>query len=87
MSDIDRLIPPRPTYRPPVAGETQREAAKRRAANRNEIAAWHRYTDVRCDGCGMVRFHVSHEMDPEHSAEGTAYHAGFAHHPFEDPEP
>jgi len=30
----------------------------------------------------MKAINVVHEMDPEHSPEGAAYHATFAHHPF-----
>jgi len=74
-----------PEWEPPVPGETPREADVRRARNRDSRDEWHRYIDTRCADCGMVRFHVSHEMDPEHSAEGPEYHAEFAHHPFVEP--
>jgi len=42
---------------------------------------WHAYGDP-CADCGLVRFNVVHEMDPENSPEGPEYHADFAHHPF-----
>ena len=73
-----------PKYRPPVPGETSSEKARRTRANRLDREARHRYSDALCARCGMVRFHVSHEQDPEHSPEGAAYHADFAHHPFEE---
>ena len=77
----------RPAYRPPVPGETSRDKSRRNYLNRCDRAAWHAYSDARCARCGMVRFHVSHEMDPEHSPEGAAYHADLPHHPFEAARP
>ena len=74
-----------PVYRPTVPGETVQQANERRYANKRDRDAWHAYGDMRCARCGMVRHHVSHEMDPENSPEGAAYHADFAHHPFEEP--
>jgi hypothetical protein len=68
----------------PVAGETTSEARRRRGLNAVRRARWYAYVDDRCAECGQVRFHVSHEMDPEHSAEGPEYHADFAHHPFRE---
>ena len=72
----------RPAYRPPTSGESSRDATTRRWANRVDRDARDRYTDARCDVCGQVRHHVSHEMDPDNSPEGPEYHADFTHHPF-----
>jgi hypothetical protein len=75
----------RPTYEPPVERETASEARQRRKRNSDAEKAWLRYEGARCGRCGMVRFHVSHEMDPETSSEGPRYHANIAHHPFVEP--
>jgi hypothetical protein len=83
MSRYD--IRSRPARRPPVEGETKYQAQQRRAANNADIAGWNAFADTRCGECGLVRFHVSHEMEPENSPEGAAYHAGFAHHEFVEP--
>jgi hypothetical protein len=75
-------VPNRPAHRPPVPGETWREAEERRRLNRDEQAAWWRWCDERCVDCSHVRFHVTHEQDPEHSAEGPEYHTDIPHHAF-----
>jgi hypothetical protein len=72
----------RPVWEPPTVGESYREANERRRRNREARDAWWAYRDARCAVCGHVRFHISHELDPEHSPEGAEYHADFAHHAF-----
>jgi hypothetical protein len=78
---MDGLV--RPELERPVPGESSREARERRERNRLAREWWDDVWNDRCEVCGMVRFHVSHEMDPEHSAEGPEYHADFAHHAFQ----
>ncbi len=75
-----------PEYERPLLGETSREARERRDRNQRTRHWWDEIRDARCAECGMVRFHVSHEMDPETSPEGPAYHADFAHHAFVEAE-
>lgn len=74
-----------PEMERPYQGERSRDAQERRRRNREARDAWEARWSARCAQCGHVRFHVSHEMDPETSPEGPAYHAEFEHHPFVEP--
>ena len=75
-----------PEMRPPVEGESSREARERRDLNRKDRAEWSRWIDMRCARCGEVRHHVNHEPNPETSIEGPDYYASFIDelHPFEE---
>lgn len=75
-------------YSGPEPGESTREATQRRHLNAKRRDAWRWLWDDRC-ACGQVRFHVTHEQDPENSPEGMDYFADMldALHPFNPVHP
>lgn len=63
------------TLRPPVDGETPREAAHRRYLNKLDRQLFWALASQACLRCGQVRANVIHELDREHSPEGPEYFA------------
>lgn len=59
-------------------------AARRERMRRDRKERWDRWDREmeQCAMCALARTNVVHQQDPEHSPEGAAYHAGFAHHEF-----